>query len=456
MKKSLWFLPVVLLIIGSNYLWLKAEERKEISQEPLATLHFPLSSCPLPGNISQDGWQMAYAVTNSDGLEVYGASYNGRSVLTSAKVVEWHVDYGNNGFRDSPGCGNGAGGFPIPPYNDTQTLPLVENNMPVGFELVQDFRMSNWGQNCNYRYEEHYQFYADGRFRVFLLSFGRGCGTTPIYRPLIRLDLALGDDEHNFYAPFDGQSWPILNTEAYFVPYAEAGHGPHGYTPEGYTAAIFDGSGQGYWLEPSQGQFGDGGRGDNPFIFVTQHHANEGDSDMAAFPANTCCFNDYRQGPHVYLNHEATADTNLVLWLLPQAQTDAVADEDGRYCWTVTGEPTPETYPCAMGPMFVPANLVTGTLKANFSVPTTTFTVTHPITFTNLSTSTVPISFTWNFGDGRSPSHETTPLYPFSLPGTYTVTLTAQTMAGQTASVSRSVTVNGRTAYLPFVPFRTH
>ena len=42
----------------------------------------------------------------------------------------------------------------------------------------------------------------------------------------------------------------------------------------------------------------------------------------------------------------------MVLWYVPQSQTVPTAPD--YYCWTVSGEPNPETYPCWTGPMFHP------------------------------------------------------------------------------------------------------
>jgi hypothetical protein len=40
---------------------------------------------------------------------------------------------------------------------------------------------------------------------------------------------------------------------------------------------------------------------------------------------------------------------------VPQAETDQGMGTE--YCWTVSGEPNPETYPCWMGPMFTPFSI---------------------------------------------------------------------------------------------------
>ncbi len=161
-----------------------------------STPFVPDLGCPTPGTVDQGGWSVNYLTTGTDGLRVYDATYMGVPVLTSVKLVEWHADYGSSGFEDSTGCGGGGGGFPIYPYGDTQVLNILdEQNATIGFEVVQDFRMGNWGNTCNYRYEQHIQFFDDGRFRVVSGAFGKGCGTNAMYRPIVRIDIAVAGDE---------------------------------------------------------------------------------------------------------------------------------------------------------------------------------------------------------------------------------------------------------------------
>ncbi len=71
-----------------------------------------------------------------------------------------------------------------------------------------------------------------------------------------------------------------------------------------------------------------------------------------------CCFDDHRQGPEHFVNGEDVTATNLVLWYVPQmvTQADSESESNDYYCWTVSGEPDPETYPCIVGPMFVPCS----------------------------------------------------------------------------------------------------
>ncbi|HNB51333.1 MAG TPA: hypothetical protein PK530_05300 [Anaerolineales bacterium] len=347
--------------IGKQILWATADltEDKfaglawsEASEDERSAVRFIPEGCPLPGAINRDGWALQYETTPTDGLRAFAISYNGVYMVQSLKLVEWHVQYGVSGFLDFTGCGGQSGGNFIAPYGETQIHDLLDaGNNVIGFELIQDFRMGNWGFNCNYRYDQHFQFFADGRFRVVQGAYGKGCGTLAFYRAVVMMDLAIKGQSNDHFAYWDGVNWVPLTIEDYRVPYEEAGHGPHLTTPEGYAWKIYDTDGAGYYLEMDSGQFGDGGRGDQPFVYVTQYQTGQGNTDMPLI--GTCCNNDHQQGPHNFLNpDESVVGQNLVLWYVPQAMTDALNNDTGYYCWTVSGEPAPETYPCYTGPMF--------------------------------------------------------------------------------------------------------
>lgn len=343
--------------VGNRVLWavvdltvgeLAGVNWTEVAADGAFVRERPLVTCPAPGAVARDGWTLSYETTNTDGLRVYDVAFNGRTVLTSASLPEWHVDYNGtytfSGFVDITGC-SVSSGFVILPYGETAVLDLIENNAVVGFEVVQDFRMLEWGASCNYRYEQRYQFFSDGRFRVVAGAYGRGCGEFPMYRAVVRLDIAVNGDAGDVFAGWDGARWQVADTEAILLPSAPL-------TADGVVGWVLDG-GTGYAIVPGAGQFGDNGRGDDPYLYVTRYAAAEGAFDLPNI--GTCCNDDAQQGPHRFVNGETVAGENLVLWYVPQFQTDVdLSDGDGLYCWTVNGEPTPEAYPCFGGPMFVP------------------------------------------------------------------------------------------------------
>lgn len=290
----------------------------------------------------------------------------------------------------------------------------------VGFEVVQDFRMPYWGANCNYRYEQHDQFYTDGRFRIVGQAFGRGCSSNGIYRPVMRLDLGLDGAGGDSFAMWDGAAWQPQATEGWWSQTAP-------YTSESFKWRVNDQGGRAYFVEPGQGQFGDGGRGDSAFIYATQHRAAEGDTDIGAIGFS--CNDDYQQGPDQYVIGESIAGQDIVLWYVPQMQTQVA---DGcNYCWTVQGDPNPETYPCAAGPMFVP-QLAAGFVDDAPALPAA------PVAFTSTAVGQGPLAFGWGFGDGSGSSNAAHPTYTYTAAGLYTLTLTVTDTAG-TQSGARTV-----------------
>jgi hypothetical protein len=377
--------------------------------------------CPPSGTIDRDGWTMNHEVTGSDALRAYNIEYNGEEVATSIKLVEWHADYGSTGYRDSTGCG-GGGGFPIYPYGNTEIIDINDSlNGVIGFEVVQDFRMNSWGNSCNYRYEQRIQFFNDGRFRTVSGAYGKGCGTNALYRPIVRIDIAANGDANDTFALWESGAWADQTTELWRTPYAGT-DGPHEFDGDGYAWRVMDQSGNGFYLEPSQvDTFGDGSRGDDNFIYATLHKPAEGDTDMSA-TIGACCNDNHQQGPDTFVNGESINDANIVLWYVPQMDTDATDGGNGYYCWTLQGEPNPVTYPCFTGPMFVPINSAGKPASANFT-HNGPVSLGQTADFTNGSAGSLPLTYDWDFGDGVGTSSDENPSYNYTAAGTYTVTL---------------------------------
>lgn len=309
------------------------------------------AGCPSSGGVARDGWTLSFDYTPSDGLRVTDAAFQGSTVLTQSKLAEWHDDYGATGYVLATGCGP-SNSYVIYPYGGAQVLDLPGSADGVaGFELVADYRDPNWGQSCNYRFEQRYQFFEDGSFRVAAGAFGKGCGANETFRPLLRIDLAAGGSAaSDRFALWSGSAWAVETTEFLRTPYAGL-NGPLLTDPEGRAGRILDAvSGAGYFLEPGVGGVGLPGQDDEPFLYVVRHHPNEGDGDLGAL--GTCCNDDENQGPEAFVQLESINSQDIVVWYVPQMQTDSTPPDYS--CWTVTGEPNPETYPCYAGPIFRP------------------------------------------------------------------------------------------------------
>ncbi len=310
--------------------------------------------CQQENALTQDGWALSYILTASDGLRIADVTFEGQHVLDSAKIVDWHVSYSETegfGYSDAVGCPQFSSSAVIA-TSPPQVIELTENGDATGFMLTQDYVHPIWPAPCNYRYQQRFEFYRDGRFRVVGTNLGRGCGDDGIYRPILRIDFAEPDGGGQTFGEWNGETWDSWTAEDWREQTDETV-----YTAEGFQYRITFGEDErsGYYLEPGQGQWDDE-RGDSAFVYVTRHDPAEGDSELVTL--GSCCNQDYRQGPEQFINDppEATENEPLVIWYVPQIENDATPGAE--YCWadlTIRdGLFEPVVWPCSAGPMFVP------------------------------------------------------------------------------------------------------
>ena len=347
-----------------------------ISERSLQNRYIMENYCQKDSYVTKNGWQFTYRLTGSDGLEIRDVSFNGIKVLTSAKIVDWHVSYqqkggekldttteayiderqiefvrGDNGnylfgYNDAMGCPMFSTSVVLP-FNGPQIRDLKKVN---GFMLTQDFRNPKWPMACNYRYENRFEFYDDGSFRVVGVNKGRGCGDNAIYRPVMRIDMDISEKE-NFYH-FD-DTWKVWEREASILVQNSISEPKNIAYP--YKIVASNDSEKGYYIEPNKGQFMDGSRGDNATLFVTKFHTEEGDQDLLTL--GSCC-NLKEDGVERYIEEPEDIDgQDLVLWYVPRIKNDA--KEGKEYCWADTrvdeeGNLNVKTWPCIVGPKFIP------------------------------------------------------------------------------------------------------
>jgi len=345
-----------------------------IGERALQNRYIMENFCQKETVLKKNGWEITYHLTGSDGLEVRNVCFKGQKVITSAKIVDWHVSYQQKGGEDLDTSTEtyiegrrvefvrGEDGDYLFGYNDAMGCPLFSTSVVLafngpqirelkngdGFMLTQDFRNPKWPMACNYRYENRFEFYNDGSFRIVGVNKGRGCGDNAIYRPVMRIDTSVGEKER-FYSREKGD-WEVWEKE-------NADQVPEEWTEEGYPYKIVAASDEtkGYYIEPNYGQFGDNSRGDHATIFVTKFHAQEGDRDLLTL--GSCC--DLRSdGVERYIeDHEPINGENLVVWYVPRIRNDARKGQE--YCWADTvigddGNLHVKVWPCTVGPKFVP------------------------------------------------------------------------------------------------------
>ncbi len=247
------------------------------------------------------------------------------------------------GYNDAMGCPMFSTSVVLP-FNGPQVRDL---HNAEGFMLTQDFRNPKWPMACNYRYENRFEFYDDGSFRIVGVNKGRGCGDNAIYRPVMRIDMAL-DGNESFYSYENEKEWKrwekegSKRVEKSDVKYA-------------FKIRSAKDPQKAYLIEPNRGQFGDGSRGDNATLYATHFKEKEGDRDLLTL--GSCC--DLKaDGVEPYVNGERIDGADIVLWYVPTIQNDA--REGHEYCWADTaidayGNPYVQIWPCTVGPKFVPA-----------------------------------------------------------------------------------------------------
>ena len=90
-------------------------------------------------------------------------------------------------------------------------------------------------------------------------------------------------------------------------------------------------------------------------------------------------------------------------------------------------------------------NILKEIFEMTITEPTANFTYSpdavDPLKISFTNTSTDAVSYSWNFGDSSSADLTANPLHIYTAPGTYTVTLTVQNVAGVSDTVTQSITV---------------
>jgi hypothetical protein len=318
--------------------------------------------CEKVNTVTKHNWKVDYILTSSDGLKIFDVTYRDKQILNSAKLVDWHVSYSNTdgfGYSDAVGCpifSQSAVVATEPP----QIFDFVdEDNHEKGFILEQKFYSEMYPTPCNYSYSQRYLFYDNGDFRVIAASLGRGCGNDGTYRPVIRVEFT-GDNQQ--FKEWNKTDWSVWNNEGWQLQKPTTS-----YTKEGYQYAIQPNADATYFIQPSTGQFKDGGRGDNAYLYVTKNHPElqEGYNDLITI--GPCCNTDYRQGPEKFIepNPETITNSSIVLWYVPQMKND---DTPGaEYCWAnVVNEDgifKIKASPCFAGPKFIYKPITTASKK---------------------------------------------------------------------------------------------
>ncbi len=306
--------------------------------------------CEKENKHQQDGWSFAYSLTRSDGLKLSDIRYKDQPLFEDIRMVDWHVSYSTTegfGYSDAIGCPEYSQAAVVaiePPYFE----PMVNGADTIGFRIVQKYFSEGWPTPCSYNYQQHFEFYRDGSFRPVVGSLGRGCGTDGIYRPVTRMALA---GRNNYFESLRDGQWKVWEREGWqleneLTEYADGR----------FFGRILSGEKPFLKIEAAKGQFGDGGRGDRAYYYLTRRHRDRNEAETDLPTVGPCCNTDHRQGPEKFIEPlpEAAANTELVLWYVPQLKNDN--RPGAEYCWAESvlenGVYVARVYPCFSGPKF--------------------------------------------------------------------------------------------------------
>lgn len=309
--------------------------------------------CDKEQEVVHGDWSYRYRLTSSDGIEILHAKYKGEEQYASAKNVDWHVSYSDKdgfGYSDAIGCPLFSAAAVVP-AKLPKIKELFADGKVIGFEFHLDFISKLWPLPCNYYYEQRFQFFNDGRFRIAVASVGRGCGEPGIYRPVIRIAFP---ERFSSVLEWQQARWSPIEQESIFLQEPK--------TPYSRDGAQFKISGVDAALEiiPGRGQFNDKGRGDNAYTYFVRQKpgANEGELDLPTI--GPCCNTGAQQGPERFIGEtpESLAGAPIVMWYVPQMTNSGKPGQE--YCWgsttVVAGRVEKQEYPCIAGPMFKPVH----------------------------------------------------------------------------------------------------
>jgi hypothetical protein len=353
-KRALWTIVDLVegKVVGTRFTEWSDNAPIAYTEDRIRDEHILRELCQKSQRFERDGWSFNYRLTSSDGLEVTDLSYKGELLLKSAKNVDWHVSYSDKdgfGYSDAVGCPLFSAAAVVP-ATLPKTKELKRDGKPVGFEFHIDFLSKLWPLPCNYYYEQRFQFFEDGSFRIAVANVGRGCGEPGIYRPVMRMELPFAESS---FAAWSGDVWQTWKTEKW-----EQQNKDTIYSKEGYRYRVLAKNGKGFYLEPGRAQFDDKGRGDNAWTYVVadKENAEEGRADLPTL--GPCCNTNHEQGPEKFIgeNPDSIENKKLIIWYVPQMQNDSTLGNE--YCWGNTemleGKVNKLEYPCIAGPRFVP------------------------------------------------------------------------------------------------------
>jgi len=346
-SQALWVIVDLTDFKVAGLRWTNVGEQQSltpVTEKTIANQYIYENFCLKETALKRGDWQFNYQITSSDGLRISDIKFRGKPVLDSMKVVDWNVSYSNFdgfGYADATGCPMFSSAL-VTALEPPVIEAVSDDSGADGFAITQDFQQVSWPAACHYRYQERYEFFADGRINSKISNLGRGCGASGIYRPIVRIELpqdqatSIETWENGNWANNEFEDWRRLSSS-------------DSLNEARYSHRLTQRDGSYLLLEPSTGT---AGQDDEAYFYTTVGHKDrvEGSADLVTL--GKCCNGDHRQGPEKFIEPaEKLENKPLVVWYVPQLENNVA--EDAQRCWAESvieqGVAGVKTWPCTAG-----------------------------------------------------------------------------------------------------------
>ena len=162
--------------------------------------------------IEQSNWKVHWRLTESSGLMIYLADYNGKRVLWEGSLPYVTVDHQRQDLSVEEEGVTTHGPFWVPLGERTLAGEIRHNTFRGGFELAADFIAGP------YQYTQMWRFHSDGRLAPWLTIYGAGVHDGHTYHPHWRFDFDVDGATDDALERFDGKRWSRVAEEGWF-PY---------------------------------------------------------------------------------------------------------------------------------------------------------------------------------------------------------------------------------------------
>lgn len=160
--------------------------------------------------IQQSNWSVHWRVSESAGLLIYLASFNGKQVLREGSLPFVTIDHQKQNLEVEEDGAETHGPFWMPLGRRTLVGSPRINTFRGGFELIADF------ETGPYRYTQMWRFHESGRIAPLLTIYGNGLHDGHTYHPHWRFDFDIHGADNDAVEHFEDGKWQRVTEEGWY------------------------------------------------------------------------------------------------------------------------------------------------------------------------------------------------------------------------------------------------